>query len=310
MKKEYEIIRHDQMHGLEIFLIQIIERNLHGHADMEFGILLEGSVELLLENKSIILKKNDIYLINRYQIHAFHNHGKENLILAFQLDSSLYKGIDYSLLRAQFEDVLFQSGALHSFLYKKLLLCAKDYFYAKPHYELLCTSHILSILYEIASHATLNLLNEKEHDALRHNALRINRISEYISEHYADKISLQEIADLEKITLYHASHYIKKAFGITFQEYLNNIRFEHALHLIQNSHLSILDICLETGFSNSRYLNRIFEERFAMTIRTYRQNAKKIPEIVSVLPTSDRQKRLPFYRAKTILEPFFQSLGT
>ncbi len=114
------------------------------------------------------------------------------------------------------------------------------------------------------------------------------------AEHSSEKISLQDIADLEHITTYHASHFITKILGISFQDYLNNVRFEHALELIQNSDLSILDICMETGFSSSRYLNKLFEEKMGCTAREYLKTSKKPHLIDTVLPTDNIQKRYSF----------------
>ena len=125
---------------------------------------------------------------------------------------------------------------------------------------------------------------------------------DYIAEHSSEKISLQDIADLEHITTYHASHFITKILGISFQDYLNNVRFEHALELIQNSDLSILDICMETGFSSSRYLNKLFEEKMGCTAREYLKTSKKPHLIDTVLPTDNIQKRYSFEQSAFILQ--------
>lgn len=92
---------------------------------------------------------------------------------------------------------------------------------------------------------------QKELEIVRHS------ITEYIAEHHQEQISLEEIAEMEQITKYHVSHFIRKMLGISFQEYLNNIRFDHALRLLSQTDLNLLDICMESGFSSSRYLNQI-----------------------------------------------------
>ena len=70
-QKELEIVRHTTMNNLEIFLVEMTERSPHGHDDLEIGLLLEGSMTLFLEQETYELKKGDIYLINRYQVHSF-----------------------------------------------------------------------------------------------------------------------------------------------------------------------------------------------------------------------------------------------
>ena len=99
----------------------------------------------------------------------------------------------------------------------------------------------------------------------------------YIIEHHQEHISLDDIAALETITPCHASHFIKNMLGISFQEYLNNVRFDHALQLIHQTDLKILDICLESGLSSSYYLNQMFKKTFNCTTKNYIAN-KAYPE--------------------------------
>ena len=56
-KKELEIVRHTTMNHLEIFLLEMVLRQPHGHEDLEIGILLEGSVYLFLETELYTLNK-------------------------------------------------------------------------------------------------------------------------------------------------------------------------------------------------------------------------------------------------------------
>ena len=72
--------------------------------------------------------------------------------------------------------------------------------------------------------------------------------------------------------------------------------------LIQNSDLSILDICMETGFSSSRYLNKLFEEKMGCTAREYLKTSKKPHLIDTVLPTDNIQKRYSFEQSAFILQ--------
>ena len=157
-------------------------------------------------------------------------------------------------------------------------------------------------MYQLLTNARPSFTSEKEYNAAQTASHRINRITDYIAEHSSEKISLQDIADLEHITTYHASHFITKILGISFQDYLNNVRFEHALELIQNSDLSILDICMETGFSSSRYLNKLFEEKMGCTARECLKTSKKPHLIDTVLPTDNIQKRYSFEQSAFILQ--------
>ena len=72
----------------------------------------------------------------------------------------------------------------------------------------------------------------------------------------------------------------KKYMGTTMTEYLNHIRLDHALNMIQNTNKNILDIAQDLGFSSVSYFNVIFKKRYGITPLEARQkvliNATKI----------------------------------
>lgn len=306
--KEYEIVKHTTMEQLEIFIVDITARSPHGHDDLEIGILLDGSITLFLEQEQHILHTGDIYVINRHQVHSLSNTADFTRILAFQIHTDFYRKTDPKLGFLFLEDNIIRSGHLYTTLYSLLFDCADLYFLRSLHYELKCSSLLMNLLYEILTNVHYSIFSGKEASAAQNSALRLNRITDYISEHYAERISLQDIADSENITLYHASHFLKKKLGISFQEYLNNIRFEHAMFLIENSDLKILDICLETGFSSTRYLNQMFEKNFGCSTKEYLKMPKK-PHLTDVtLPTGNIQKRYSFEQSAFIFKKFKKGL--
>lgn len=300
-QKEYEIVHHNAMNHLELFLVEMKSRNPHGHSDLEIGIILEGNVELILEQKRIELHKNDIYVINRYQIHSFFNAGKRNLILAFQIHSKFYKNVSPDAARIQFENVITSNTPLYRHLYANLISCARMYYTEDMHYELKCASLLFDCLYHLSTTESSILISSKEYELTRASTLRLNRITDYIGEHYTERITLDDIATLESITTFHASHFIKKTLGVSFQDYVNHLRFEHALRLIRKTSLNILDICIESGFSSSRYLNQMFEKQFGMSASAYRKQGKWQPMLAPSLPTDNVQKRLSPRVAREII---------
>lgn len=308
-KKELEIVRHTTMNHLEIFLLEMILRQPHGHEDLEIGILLEGSLHLFLETELYTLKKGDIYILNRYQIHSFSQTKERNKILAFQLGGDFYRQLNPALAYIQFENTIIHSGLLHNQIYEKLLSCAFCYFNQEAYYELRCGSWMLEILYDILTGTHSRIASEKESLLARSNSLRLTRITDYISSHYTENICLQDIADMESITVFHLSHFIKKMLGISFQEYLNNVRFEHALQLVRHSDFSILDICLESGFSSSRYLNQMFEKKLGCTVKEYRKQEVKPVAFIPSLPANNVQRRYDLIQGKELLAGIIRPAG-
>lgn len=292
--KETEIIQHTNMNYLEIFLVEMTSRGPHGHDDLEIGILLKGSMILFIDREQYELKAGDLYIINRYQLHSFSNTGAANLILAFQISSNFYRKLNHQFTFLRFHNNIIRSGHLYQTLYHTLMECAGCYFANGAYYELKCAGLILSALYMLACSTHCIPTTEQEFRTTQNNSQRISRIIDYISEHYMEKISLEDIAALEGITSYHTSHFIKQVLGISFQECLANTRFEHALQLMNKTELNLLDICMETGFSSSKYLNEMFEKKLGCSAREYQKKKDKPSCIEKALPLDNHQKRFSY----------------
>lgn len=305
IKGQLEIVRHTNMNHLEIFLIEMTAKQLHGHSDMELGIIWEGNMTVFVDQKRYELKKGDIYLINRYQMHSFSSSVGQNIILAFQVHTDFYRIISRQLEFLRFQENIFQSGLLYEKLYTILMNCAKYYFSTEEFSEVKCSSLFLDALYLLLQSAPYIITSEKEYSSAQNDVMRINRITDYIIEHHQERLSLDYIAKLENITSYHASHFIKKMLGISFQEYLSNVRFDHALQLIHQTDLSILDICLESGFSSSHYLNQMFQKTFGYTTKEYIAQ-KTYPEHIEIAPPGTAvQTRYSYERSAGLFEKYY-----
>ena len=68
--------------------------------------------------------------------------------------------------------------------------------------------------------------------------------------------------------------YVSKAFNkglnVTFNDYINDLRIEHAKHLLAQTSQPILDIALSSGFSAKSTFNRVFKVCAQQTPRQYR----------------------------------------
>lgn len=304
-KKEVEIVKHSHMPQIEIFVVELTSRSPHGHDDLEIGLLLEGTLTLYLEHGSYFLNAGDLYLINRHQVHSFAKSTARNRVLAFQLSTGLYRKLNPACCNLLFADNVFSQEPLRSQLRQALLGCADMYFSDTPFSEVKCAALALDALYLLLQHARYDITSDKDSTSARNNAMRLSRIMDYIAVHYAEKLTLSEVAATEGITDYHLSHFVTKMLGVSFYEYLNQVRFEHALHLANETSLGLLDICMETGFSSTRYLNNCFKKNFGCTAKEYLSMAQKPPISKATLPTENIQLRYSHAQSRELLSGYF-----
>ncbi len=94
-----------------------------------------------------------------------------------------------------------------------------------------------------------------------------------------NKIRLSDIAKSEHLSMSYLSHFIKDNLNQTFQEYLNNIRFSHAREMLMEKRMKFIDICMECGFSDYRYLYQAFLKNYGCTPKEYQNLHKPVNPI-------------------------------
>lgn len=95
----------------------------------------------------------------------------------------------------------------------------------------------------------------------------------YIKEHFREKITLQMVASKVFMNSKYFSHVFKKEIGVTFTEYIINLRIQYACKLLETTNYPAYRISIECGFSDPSYFNRVFCAQMNMTPQTYRKCA-------------------------------------
>lgn len=100
----------------------------------------------------------------------------------------------------------------------------------------------------------------------------VNQATAYIEEHYAQKLTLQEVADKCYVSQWHLSKLINKYTGNTFYELLNNVRIEKAKALLNDPKLKIGDIVDMVGYSDAAHFSRVFKRIVGVSANEYRNS--------------------------------------
>ena len=98
----------------------------------------------------------------------------------------------------------------------------------------------------------------------------IDKAKEYIYANFKKDISLDDVSREVDISPYYFSKIFKKETGENFIEYLTNIRIEKAKELLENTDMSMKEICLEVGYSNPNYFSRSFKKNVGVTPTEYK----------------------------------------
>ena len=101
---------------------------------------------------------------------------------------------------------------------------------------------------------------------------------EYVAKNFRNKISLEQMAYDLGVSKYVLSRVFSKTFHSNFTGYVNGVRLNYAISMLDGTKEPITNICYDCGFESQRTFNRVFKERYRMTPREYRSK-KDILEV-------------------------------
>lgn len=105
---------------------------------------------------------------------------------------------------------------------------------------------------------------------------RINRIIMFIEKNYKEKITLDDISKVVRMSPAALSRYFKKKTGYNLWEYLNNYRVDVAAHRMAKTDDCIYEICYTCGFNNVSNFNREFKKKLGVSPSLYKKKLKTI----------------------------------
>ncbi len=100
--------------------------------------------------------------------------------------------------------------------------------------------------------------------------LPIRLTRQYLSEHYSENITLEELAENAGLSPAYLSSQFKKENGIGISDYLSSVRMDEAKKLLKGD-LPVNLIAEQVGFSDPKYFSRLFRKMIGIKPSEYRK---------------------------------------
>ena len=132
--------------------------------------------------------------------------------------------------------------------------------------------NMLKILYELSQDKNARILastsfaNTKQGSESR----RVQKVKDYISEHYAEDLRLENLASLVGMAPSAFSRFFKQHTSRNLQDYIIDVRLGKAARMLVDTTTGISEICYACGFNNLSNFNRAFKNRRGYTPRDFR----------------------------------------
>ena len=246
----------------------------HIHQFLELELITEGEIEITVNGRVHIARAGDIAVIPPFKVHSFNTPERVKMLIATMPGLFIPPQISRDELYCERESFVFHaSEALWGYLEgtdfdstqtKWPIDLIKD---RELILKLQATVHLI-----LAEFLTVTRATDKSRTSDT-----LARILLYISEHFAEDITISSISE----ALGYSPKYVSNCFaalpGISFRDFLNQLRIEEAKHKLSSGEDTVLSIAIECGFKNESSFHRIFREITGTTPAKYRAEKKLHP---------------------------------
>lgn len=145
-----------------------------------------------------------------------------------------------------------------------------------PFKDTMVLSKLLSMIaYMGRNLATATGMDQKVHN-MRNKELEYYRlfllICEYIQKNHNKVLTLDEVATFAGFSKFHFTKIFRHYAGVTFYQYINKIRIDHAKQLLKDNELTVQEISSQCGFHNLSAFLRMFKIQVGTTPMNYKRN--------------------------------------
>lgn len=264
------------------------ESIVHKHDFLELCYIISGNATHYVDGIPFELTKGDLLVIDTDQTHYYKSEGgvlyanmillpdfiSDNLhsnhtaldVFAYYLYNSEFRSENGStkplLVSFRGNDLISADGIVNS-------MC--DELLSKESNYVEVVSSYLNILFYLI----IRNIEKSNNDNVMHDIRdMIPGIIEYIEGNCGNQITLNEVAAKYFYSPSYFSRAFKKYFGTPFSSYVQNIRIQKIIKLLEDSSLSIEEISERIGYNDKRELYRAFKNVTGTSPGNYRKTKK------------------------------------
>lgn len=247
----------------------------HIHKDCEFYLILEGSCSMTIANQEVLVSAGEYVLIMPFVPHSFSvPSSRQCTCFHIHFDLDFFHGMGHSLdffvgmdieeyfsIHVPFYMHFQQSKTLHACCQNLL----REYQTITTETNL-CNFYLLEFLLLLSRNIRKNIIPSVSSDK---ESVYVTQALKYISEHYAGKILLQDIAEHLNISVRYLTKIFHDKMHLSILSYINAYRI-HQATLLMKQGVKLTDIAIQVGFSSHPHFTKTFTKIMAATPKQYR----------------------------------------
>ena len=262
--------------SIDCFAHEVINFRYHWHPDLfELNILLSGRQYFCRGKENVLLEAGDVILVDPNTGHASYGQTEQTRALVLHFSFRALKPFVKKGEMLSFPACLSNANTRDDAIFRDIrryaALTVLELAENGPYHRYAARASVQMLIAALCtrfSPETVPFIPEAEEE-IRQSILTI---TEYLEQHFAEKITLEEMGHLTQYNRTYISTLFKKVTGIGFYDYLTRIRLQHALHDLATTDHTLTDIAVGNGFADLKSFNRLFKSLLSCSPREYRES--------------------------------------
>ena len=261
---------------------------------LDITLVLKGSIRLHTQEGTYEMSEDMFVFINPNVAHAALSLQKGSIALVLTISEQYIK--QYFGFVPVFQTTC-DPDCVNAPLSQAIRSCIASFFLSLAYRNTKFSDHFaksqLDLLLALSQtfHATLTKEQWLTSQKNAFQQARGQELLHYINEHFQENLTLKDVASHAGMNASYLSAYFRTNLGIGFYEYLIRQRLSHAVYLLNHTSDSILDIALDSGFSDLKPFYSAFNKYLHISPGKYRKalhdQTKEAPIGASVELTFD-----------------------
>jgi len=238
----------------------------HWHPELEVIMPINGPFTAEIYGNTYELTEGNILIINSGVIHKLWAPQPDGERIIFQASINLIQAVSsFRSIMTLVPPALLITIEKDPDMYNHLHDCVMKIYDEYSDETVLSEAMIYSILLDmfvqvgrkyfmVSDETAINSPKKKEY------VEKFSEIASYVDQHFAEDISLEDIASKAGFSKFHFTRLFKQFTGHSFYKFVNMKRIENAEKLLIDPDLSITEIATRSGFSSISAFIRMFKQ--------------------------------------------------
>ncbi|MBC7958293.1 MAG: helix-turn-helix transcriptional regulator [Vallitaleaceae bacterium] len=285
MKNHYTLLNQSKNKKIP-FSIEIQEHHsdidTHTHDCVELVVILSGRAEHSIDDETYELTAGDVFVVSKNSEHGYKSVSKikyANIMFDYQnltenlSELMLIPGFQTLFVlepkfrkEHKFESKLQLDSVSLGFVKELLNILLKEYVENNRGQEFAISTYFLTLI------TYLSRQFDSNQNTASSKLYRLSNAILYLQSNFLEPIHIDDVAAISYLSTRQFARVFKKSFEMSPKEYLIKLRLDYACRLMEQSHKTISEVALESGFSDISFFSRIFKSKIGVSPKIYRKS--------------------------------------